>query len=83
MYCSTVLVSPDGSHAADITVKKLLEGCSVVHCRSLNAQMINGDASDICADVVSINALYCEQARIEAGDNIDVGLSRGALEVRL
>lgn len=66
---------------ADLTIKKVLEGCSVVHCRTLNAQMINGDVSEICASVVSINALYCAQARIDAADNINVGLSRGSIEV--
>ena len=66
---------------ADVTIKKLLEGNSIIQCRSLQAKMINGDAIDVSASVVAIDAVYGAMTSIEAADNITVGLMRGQLEV--
>jgi hypothetical protein len=67
--------------AADVTIKKLLEGSSVIQCRALTAKMINGESTEIAAGVVNIDALYCTRANVEATDDITVGLSRGTIEV--
>lgn len=66
---------------ADLTIKKLLEGNSIIQCRSLQAKMINGDSIDVSASVVDIDAVYGALTNIESADNITLGLMRGQLEV--
>ena len=70
-------------YTANITIKKLLEGNSVIQCGTLNGKMINGSNVDIDAKQVSIEAVYGEQTRILSKDDISVGLSRGDIQVHL
>ena len=58
-----------------------MEGNSVIQCRALQAKMIMGDAVDISATHVSVDAMYGAHTSIEASDDITVGLSRGIIEV--
>jgi len=68
---------------ADITVKKVLEGNSNIHCRALKAKMINGDTVQISARNIDVDAIYGAYSRLEAEEDITVGLSRGDMEVRI
>lgn len=69
-------------HSADITIKKVLEGNSNIQCRALKAKMINGDAVQVNARNIDVDAIYGAYTHLVATEHITVGLSRGDMEVR-
>ena len=72
------------SNEGDITVNKLLEGSSTIKCKSLAAQMINGEAVSLSAtNFINVKAMYSQESSVSAikGD-ITVGLMQGNTKVR-
>ena len=68
----------------DITVNKLLEGTSTIKCKSLAAQMINGESVNLSAtNFINVKAMYSLESSVSAikGD-ITVGLMQGNTKVR-
>lgn len=69
------------SGTADITVKKLLEGNSIVKANSLIAKMVNGDFVDIATtESVEIEAMYSKYAHIAAQKNITLAMVHGYIK---
>jgi DNL zinc finger len=67
---------------SDITVNKVIEGCSSIHCRSITAQMVNGEEVRLVAkQTISVGAIYAQQAIIQSGGDCKVGLLRGSAHV--
>ncbi len=81
--CFQILICLFTIVAADITVKKVLEGNSNIHCRALKAKMINGDTVQVSARNIDVDAIYGAYSHLEAEEDITVGLSRGDMEVSI
>jgi hypothetical protein len=64
---------------ADVVVRKLLEGNSLVECRTFDAKMVNGDEVDIHArGGVQVGAMYAKVIRLAAPHGgVSVGSMHG------
>lgn len=78
------LTISDNFSVGDVIVNKLLEGSSVVQCKSLKAKMINGENVElVAAESIEVGAMYSLQSAITSATkgNVDLGLMQGNTKV--
>ena len=88
IYSGSVhLYKVKGSHIdlqcgdGEIHVEKALEGNVTVVAGTFNAKMLNANDVKINAKLLTIYALYCRFAQIQAKENVSIGLLKGSATV--